>query len=81
MLTFVLLWLAGVFPVPRCLSGSASCMRLRDNLEQTGWINVLNLAKILLVLTELVKDLGGATQANNVISVSVLAHLGPKASV
>jgi hypothetical protein len=40
MLTFVLLWVAGLFPVPRCLSGSASCMRLRDNLEQTGWINV-----------------------------------------
>lgn len=40
MLTFVLLWAAGVFPVPRCLSRSASCLRLLENLEQSGWITV-----------------------------------------
>lgn len=40
MLTFVLLWLLG-WPQPRCLSGSASCLRLRANLEQTqGWVTV-----------------------------------------
>ena len=38
MLGFVLLWAGGIFPQPRCLSGSAACLQLRDNLEQTGWI-------------------------------------------
>eukprot|EP00747_Dinoflagellata_sp_TGD_P023385 gnl/TRDRNA2_/TRDRNA2_129769_c0_seq1.p1 gnl/TRDRNA2_/TRDRNA2_129769_c0~~gnl/TRDRNA2_/TRDRNA2_129769_c0_seq1.p1 ORF type:complete len:223 (-),score=33.16 gnl/TRDRNA2_/TRDRNA2_129769_c0_seq1:100-768(-) len=39
MLGFLLLWAAG-FPRPRCLSGSTWCLRLRANLEQTGWITI-----------------------------------------
>ena len=38
MLCFVLLWTAGIYSKPRCLSGSEACLRLRANLEQTGWI-------------------------------------------
>ena len=38
MLLVVLLWVAGV-PSPRCLSGSALCLALRKNLDQTsGWV-------------------------------------------
>lgn len=40
MLGFVLSWAAGLSSPPRCLSGSAACLRLRENLEQTGWITV-----------------------------------------
>lgn len=39
MLAFMLMWAAGL-PAPRCLSGSPMCLRLRENLEQKGWITV-----------------------------------------
>lgn len=41
ILTFVVLWLLEAYTRPRCLGGSASCLRLLANLEQTqGWTTV-----------------------------------------
>ena len=34
MLGCVLLWAAGILPAPRCLSGSAACLRLRENMAR-----------------------------------------------
>jgi hypothetical protein len=39
-LMFVLLWISGLFPQPRCLSGSQACLRLQKNLQQKGWITL-----------------------------------------
>lgn len=48
MLGFGLLWAGGVAPAPRCLSGSAMCLRLLENLEATtGWVAVACIALML----------------------------------
>ena len=56
MIGFGLLWAGGVAPPPRCLSGSAMCLRLLENLASTnGWVAA---ACIALMLCQVVGAVG-----------------------